>query len=181
MSSLEGKDPSSSTEASPEIEDFLGQPTRDLHAWYWLWDEDRAFPIRSHRGGRMGRLVVRLKRWFRPWVKLPLNDLWDRQRAFNLTVIGHLERLDVLDEARADLHRDLLQVRADLLHDVRVHHGRITHLEETESEGFSDVMRHGDALYSLVDQKLDRYHREGLELRQRIDEMMQEIERLRES
>ena len=31
------------------LEDFLGEPPRDIEAWRWLWEEDQAFPIRSHR------------------------------------------------------------------------------------------------------------------------------------
>ena len=63
----------------PTLDDFLGEPTRDLSDWRWLWKGDREFPIRSHRGV-FGRLLVRIKRLFRPLVKVPQNDLWERQR-----------------------------------------------------------------------------------------------------
>ena len=73
------------------LEDFLGEPPRDLESWRWLWEGDRSFPIRSHRGP-FGALVVFFKRLFRPLVKTPQNDLWERQRVFNLIVLEHLER-----------------------------------------------------------------------------------------
>src|SRR4030095_2244194 len=83
---------------APSIDDFLVEPTRDLADWRWLWAGDHEFPISSHRGF-LGRLLVGLKRLFRPLVKIPQNDLWDRQSAFNLILLEHLERLEA---ARAD-------------------------------------------------------------------------------
>ena len=41
----------------PSIERFLGEePTQELVEWRALWEADRAFPLRSHRGffGRLG-------------------------------------------------------------------------------------------------------------------------------
>ena len=78
---------------SPSIDDFLGEPTRDLADWEWLWKGDHAFPIRTHRGP-LGRLVVAFKRLFRPLVRTPQNDLWERQQIFNLILIEHLGRND---------------------------------------------------------------------------------------
>ena len=158
------------------IDLFRGEPTRDPAAWRWLWEEDRWLPVESHRPGLLGRLVVRFKRWLRPLVKAPVADLWDRQRAFNLVVLGLLDeqRADLtelgrdLQSVRDDLLRDLKQIRGDLLRDVRNNHRRITHLEGFKREGFDDVMRHNDALYAVVDQKLDRYRRRSRELWSRL-------------
>ena len=124
------------------IDDFLGEPTRDLSAWRWLWSGDQAFPIRSHRGV-LGRLVVGLKRLLRPLVKVPQNDLWERQRAFNLILLEHFDRLEA---ARAD------------------HLRRIEYQEALDAEGVHEIMRHNDALYARADQKLDRYRREVRDL-----------------
>src|SRR5262245_7061169 len=74
---------------APRIEDFLDEPTRDLEAWRWLWTEDQRFPVRSHRG-LVGRALVLWKRLFRPLVQVPQNDLWDRQRVFNLILLERL-------------------------------------------------------------------------------------------
>jgi SAM-dependent methyltransferase len=123
---------------SPAIGDFLGEPTRDLSDWRWLWEGDHAFPIRSHRG-LLGRLVVAVKRLFRPLVKVPQNDLWERQRTFNLILLEHLERLD---RARAE------------------HQRRIEYQEALDSEGIQEIMRHNDAVFARADQKLDLYRRE---------------------
>ncbi|HEY8021140.1 MAG TPA: class I SAM-dependent methyltransferase [Thermoanaerobaculia bacterium] len=126
----------------PTLDDFLDEPSRDLADWRWLWKEDREFPIRSHRGA-LGKLLVLWKRATRPFVKAPQNDLWDRQRSFNLILLEHLERLDA-DRAR--------------------HHDRIAYLEALAFEGVTELMHHNDALFSRVDQKLDRYRREARDL-----------------
>jgi SAM-dependent methyltransferase len=127
---------------APSIDDFLVEPTRDLADWRWLWAGDHEFPIRSHRG-LLGRLLVGLKRLLRLLVKVPQNDLWERQRTFNLILLEQLERLEA---ARAD------------------HLRRIEYQEALDSEGIHEIMRHNDALFARADQKLDRYRREARDL-----------------
>ena len=139
---MEAKDDNSTVPRSPGLDDFLVEPTRDLEDWRWLWSGDHAFPIRSHRG-LLGRLLVGFKRLLRPLVKTPQNDLWERQRTFNLILIEHLARLEA---ARAD------------------HLRRIEYQEALDSEGIHEVMRHNDALFARADQKLDRYRREARDL-----------------
>jgi O-antigen chain-terminating methyltransferase len=139
---MEAKGDNSTEPRSPGLDDFLVEPTRDLEDWRWLWSGDHAFPIRSHRG-LLGRLLVGFKRLLRPLVKTPQNDLWERQRTFNLILIEHLARLEA---ARAD------------------HLRRIEYQEALDSEGIHEVMRHNDALFARADQKLDRYRREARDL-----------------
>ena len=139
---MEAKGDNSTVPRSPGLDDFLVEPTRDLDDWRWLWSGDHAFPIRSHRG-LLGRLLVGFKRLLRPLVKTPQNDLWERQRTFNLILIEHLGRLEA---ARAD------------------HLRRIEYQEALDSEGIHEVMRHNDALFARADQKLDRYRREARDL-----------------
>ena len=139
---MEAKGDNSTVPRSPDLDDFLVEPTRDLDDWRWLWSGDHAFPIRSHRG-LLGRLLVGFKRLLRPLVKTPQNDLWERQRTFNLILIEHLARLEA---ARAD------------------HLRRIEYQEALDSEGIHEVMRHNDALFARADQKLDRYRREARDL-----------------
>ena len=139
---MEAKGDNSTVPRSPGLDDFLVEPTRDLDSWRWLWSGDHAFPIRSHRG-LLGRLLVGFKRLLRPLVKTPQNDLWERQRTFNLILIEHLARLEA---ARAD------------------HLRRIEYQEALDSEGIHEVMRHNDALFARADQKLDRYRREARDL-----------------
>jgi SAM-dependent methyltransferase len=127
---------------APTIDDFLVEPTRDLGDWHWLWKGDREFPIRSHRG-LFGRLLVAWKRLLRPLVKVPQHDLWDRQRIFNIILLDHLQ----------DAQR--IRGRDDQ---------RLAYLEALQAEGIEELMRHNDALFARVDQKLDRYRREARDL-----------------
>jgi SAM-dependent methyltransferase len=126
----------------PRLDDFLVEPTRDLGDWRWLWKGDHEFPIRSHRGF-LGRLLVAAKRLFRPFVKVPQNDLWERQRIFNLILLEHFAR--VYENRRIDDHR-------------------IGYLEALQAQGIEELMRHNDALFARVDQKLDHYRREVRDL-----------------
>jgi hypothetical protein len=84
-----GARPSPPARRTPRVDDFLVEPTRELEDWHWLWKEDREFPIRSHRG-LFGRVLVAWKRLLRPLVKVPQNDLWERQRIFNVVLLEHL-------------------------------------------------------------------------------------------
>ncbi|MFQ5351401.1 MAG: class I SAM-dependent methyltransferase, partial [Thermoanaerobaculia bacterium] len=175
-------DPSESSIES-SIEDFLGEaPTQDLSDWRGLWEADRVFPLRSHRG-LLGRLIVACKRLLRPLVKLPQNDLWERQRTFNLVLLNMLEaRRDRLDrhrdqlkdlhEARKELLHDLRQVRDDLLRDVRNHERRIIDLEGVRKEGMEAIMRHVDALFAVVDQKFDRYREDNRQIWSRLGSLL---------
>jgi len=130
----------------PTVDRFLGDPTRDLAEWRWLWDGDVRFPIRSHRGV-FGRLIVGLKRLFRPITTVPQADLWERQRIFNLILLEYLQRGD-------DVRRVVLES----------HEPRFAHLESVWKDGLSEVMEHNDALFARADQKLDRIRRETREL-----------------
>jgi SAM-dependent methyltransferase len=127
----------------PAIGDFLVEPTRDLADWQWLWKQDREFPIRSHRGGLFGWLLVAWKRLLRPLVRPPQNDLWDRQRVFNLIVIEHLCRAQRLRQK-----------------DDR----RIAELEDLRDQGIRELVLQNEALFARADQKLDRYRREVRDL-----------------
>ncbi|MEM6797246.1 MAG: class I SAM-dependent methyltransferase, partial [Acidobacteriota bacterium] len=130
----------------PAIEDFLGVPTRDLEAWAELWTHDLPFPV-QHGGGVSGRFAGLLKRLTRPLVRSFLGDLLDRQRVFNLITIETLIQ-----------QRDILNTK------VAEHESRAHVLDVRTTQGFEDVMRHNDALFARVDQKLDRYRREAKDL-----------------
>jgi SAM-dependent methyltransferase len=132
-------------------EDFLDEPTRDLAAWRWLWDRDVRFPVRSHRGP-LGAIIVFLKRLVRPLVTVPQNDLWERQRAFNLILLETQERLQRFEPLLAEI--DQLRWNAQEFKDLSVYLTRFIR------EGVDDIVGHNDALYARVDQKVDRYRRE---------------------
>ncbi len=167
------------TSSGPSIEAFLGEtPTQEIADWRRLWEADRGFPLRSHRG-LVGRLVVAFKRLLRPLVKLPQNDLWERQRTFNLVLLNTLDRLDHhrdqlrdLQQARKELLHDLRQVRDDLLRDVRNHERRIIDLEGVRKEGMEQIMRHVDALFAVVDQKFDRYREDNRQIWSRLGSLL---------
>jgi SAM-dependent methyltransferase len=136
---------------TPTLDDFLVEPTRDLDDWRWLWQGDHEFPVRSHRGV-LGRLLVLWKRLLRPLVKVPQNDLWERQRTFNLILLEYLRK-------REELH----QVEKDELAGRR-YDARLEYLEELGATGIREIMRHNDAVFARLDQKVDRYRREARDL-----------------
>lgn len=148
----------------PSIELFLGEPTRDLEHWAWLWTGDHAFPLRSHRG-LFGRFLVLAKSLLRPFLKGATADLWDRQRIFNLILLetvarereglAHLrDRHDAVERA----HQGAIEAHARL----------IEQLDRRVAQSTTDVMAHNDALFARVDQKLDRYRREARDLWHRL-------------
>ncbi len=157
----------------PPIEEFLGEPTRDLGAWYRLWDLDRRLPLRRDPGW-LGGLKHRLKRVIRKLVFGSEQDLWERQRLYNLVLYYHLEPLlaelgelagsvaelgrDV-QRVQTELFRDLKEMQTDYLRDREAMTERVEHLEKFLQAGLADVMRHNDALFARVDQKLDRLRR----------------------
>jgi SAM-dependent methyltransferase len=96
--------------------------------------------VRSHRAG-IGFLLVAFKKLLGPLVTPPQQDLWDRQRSFNLILLEHLQSLQ-----------------------DRRHDQRIAWLEAAATRGLQDLMHHNDALYARVDQKLDRFRAETREL-----------------
>ena len=145
----------------PEVEDFLGdRPTRRLEDWRHLWDRDIPFPIRSHRG-LAGRFLVAFKRLLRPFVHLPQKDLWERQRVFNLILLGHVQDLDQRFRDWRKRQEQVDQVLEQRIGDLD---RRTRHLENFLRQGLDEVMRHDDALFGRVDRKLDRYRREADEL-----------------
>ncbi|MDA8016904.1 MAG: methyltransferase domain-containing protein [Thermoanaerobaculia bacterium] len=142
----------------PKIDDFLGEPTRDLASWEWLWSNDRPFPTHA-RGGFLGRLVAFCKRALRPLVTAPQSDLWDRQRTFNLILLETLVK-------QQEEYRDRLEE----------HQGLLERLDARTIQGLQEVMRHNDALFSRVDQKLDRYRREAKDLWHRLGAILTAVE-----
>lgn len=154
---LTGSQRPEAPEAEAAEEPLAGAPPRELPAWHRLWSEDRPFPIRSHRGGFAGRALVAFKRLLRPLVKTPQADLWDRQRVFNVILLEELLRWR--QEERDRLQREAERLRQEALHDRRVDE-RIGHLENFVPRALDDLLRHNDALFARVDQKLDRHRRE---------------------
>ena len=136
-----------------------------------MWESDQPFPIVSHRGGVLGRLIVGCKRLLRPLVRAPQADLWERQRVFNQILIARLVGLQrSLDDLAADIDtvgKDLQQVQREIVEDMRAIQrdingnvrGLSEDLDDFRRKGMFDVMRHTDALFSRLDQKMDRLRR----------------------
>ena len=116
----------------PSIDSFLEGENRRLSDWRWLWEGDRSFPLRSHRG-LLGPLIVGVKRLLRGIVRAPQSDLWERQRAYNLLIQDHLERTKAFEagmleraagheeraqEAIGSLGRDLQSIQSELSRDL---------------------------------------------------------------
>ncbi|MFQ5526322.1 MAG: class I SAM-dependent methyltransferase [Thermoanaerobaculia bacterium] len=191
------------------IEALRTGDSRSLGEWRALWESDREFPLEAHPG-LVGRVKLWLKRVARRLVKGPQIDLWERQRAYNLTVQDGLEAVRPLqDEARAlremiaavradlaadlaTLGRDLQTVQSELVRDLREtrdkqmkellavqeesalaedvknlqdqhldylgsHAKRLDNLEGFHNRGYDEVMDHTAALFSQLDNKMDRY------------------------
>ncbi|MEM1178892.1 MAG: class I SAM-dependent methyltransferase [Acidobacteriota bacterium] len=127
----------------PSVDQFLGEPTRELEAWSALFTHNVPFPA-AGGGGLRGKLVALVKRVLRPFVRGATADLWDRQRVFNLIAIETL------------IHqRDLAVAR------YKEHQSAIERIDQRATDSLQEVMLHNDALFSRVDQKLDRYRREA--------------------
>ena len=152
-----------------ENQEGLGGLENDFGAWRRRWEAAEAFAVPAQPNGLRGRLGAMVKRALNPLV----TALWKRQSAFNLSVIDHVE---AAEKTQRDLLRDLREVRGDLLRDVQNNHGRISHLEAFKREGFGDVMRHSDALYAVVDQKLDRYRRQSQDLWSRLGGLLSRVD-----
>jgi SAM-dependent methyltransferase len=149
-------------------DEVIDEPIRDPDAWH-RWREDQALVPPAPSPGFRGRLEAALRAALAPLFK----KLWKRQIGFNLSVIDHLEAAET---ARFDLLRDLREIRDDLLRDVQNNHRRIAHLEAFKREGYADVMRHSDALYAVVDQKLDRYRRKSQQLWAELGSLLARVE-----
>lgn len=144
----------SSPDELPSLDAFLREhPTRRLLDWAWLWTSDTTFPILRGSGLR-ATLVALAKKLLRPFVRMPVADLWDRQRMFNLILIETLEKYRQAHAAIEATHQHYLD--------------RLDAIDARTTQGLQDVMLHNDALFARVDQKLDRYRREARELWHRL-------------
>lgn len=143
----------------PPIEAFLGEPTRELESWAHLWTHDVDFPIQRAGGGVGGRLKAVVKRLLRPLLRAALGDLYDRQRVWNLIAI------ETLVQQREELRSRFLE-----------HQGRLDVLDDRTIQAMQEVLRHNDALFARVDQKLDRYRREAKELWHRVGALLATVE-----
>jgi len=124
---------------SPSIDAFLRQESPSLDDWRWLWEGNHPFPVQTDKTGLRGQVALAVKnfvRLIRPLVRPLLGELYVRQLRYNVVLLDHLDE----------------------------HRARLEHLEAVKREGFDDVSRHTDALFALVDQKLDRYRRESRHL-----------------
>lgn len=95
------------------LESLQGGDNRSLEHWRALWEADREFPIVSHRGW-IGKLIVIAKRALRGLVKAPQADLWQRQRAYNLTVQEQIEEIGPLAAEARDLRDAIARASSDL-------------------------------------------------------------------
>ncbi|MEM6455625.1 MAG: class I SAM-dependent methyltransferase [Acidobacteriota bacterium] len=160
--------------AAPSIDAFVGaHPTRDLEAWAWLWHGDRPFPVRSERRGLIGRAVRAFKRLARPLLRLAAAELWDRQRVFNLILLEHIANAQ---HARGELDAFVRQVHRSHQDAIEAHAAILERLDRRTSDALTDIMRHNEALYAVVDQKLDRHRRETQTLADRLGSLVAVLE-----
>ena len=166
---------------------------RNLDQWRTIWESNETFPVQA-RPGLVGRLIVFIKKLLRPLVTAPQNDLWDRQRDYNLVIQESLEgqqqMMDTVAAIGRDLqtvqqelvrdihlskeatHKDLKTARKELLDYLEAHEKRVTHLEDLKNEGFEEVMQHQDAMFAVVDSKLDAYRQKALEMQGQLSSLL---------
>ncbi len=157
----------------PGIHLFLGDPTRSHDHWSWLWAGDHAFPLHPGRRGLLSRLSSAVKRFLRRKIRSLLDDLWDRQRVFNLILIEWISG----GAARYhDLRRHTDQMQRDYQGAIESHAAILADLDRRTTTAMVDVMRHNDALFARVDQKLDRYRQESRELWHRLGALLANAE-----
>jgi SAM-dependent methyltransferase len=173
----------------PEVD----RSQRNLDEWRVIWETNQPFPVQG-RPGPLGRLIVLVKKLLRPLVTAPQNDLWDRQRDYNLLIQDSLEGQQQMMESVAAIGRDLQTVQKELVRDIHLskeathqdlvtarkelldyleaHEKRVTHLEDLKNEGFEEVMQHQDAMFAVVDSKLDAYRKKALELQGQLSSLL---------
>lgn len=159
----------------------------DWSSWRRVWEEDRALPIESGRRG-LGWLIVLFKKLFRPLVKTPQNDLWERQRAFNLALVALEERFadevarnqnlpERLDRLEGPAHGELAERLASVAGDLRQVQGELSsdfkQLEKVQEDGFEAVQtdmaqlrdKHLEYLQSQADRLvvLEGFKNDGLD------------------
>lgn len=151
----------------------------ELARWRRIWERDEPFPI-AGRPGLLGALVGLGKRLLRPFVRAPQNDLWQRQREYNLLVHDRLEAADRLAGdlrlIRDELAADLRTVRDAIMGHLKTHEHRLDHLEGFKTDGLAQLMRHQDALHGLLDAKLEAYRRELPALRGQLLSLLSAVE-----
>lgn len=98
--------------------DFLDRPPIDLHTWYDVWARDVPVAIRSHRPG-IGSLIVWVKRLLRKFVRAPIADLFDRQRAYNAVLVHNVTALQESVRVLSERSVPAIVQRGDALHAVQ--------------------------------------------------------------
>jgi O-antigen chain-terminating methyltransferase len=161
----------------------------DLDGARRLWQEDRAYRVES------GGLVGLVRRLCRPFVRAFGGDLWERQRALNLQLLDQLDGLrrqssglqEHVGEMGEHNNRHLTELARhqreitdyldkEVLDQVRFLASTVEKLEGYRVEGLEDVTRHNDALFALLDQKLDGYRRETQDLWGRLGGALARVE-----
>ncbi len=174
-----------------------GQAPPDLDDWREVWETDRELRIESHRGG-LGWLVVAFKKLFRGLVKTPQNDLWERQRLYNLEtqrrferqteqMSGLPERIDRLEgpahqelaERIEAVAQDLQKTQTELLRDLRQSHKDFEKFQadvvQLRDQHLEYLESHADRLVVLEgfkDDGLDDINRHTDALFARVDQKM---------
>lgn len=143
----------------------------DLPQWRSLWEEDRPIAPPPSGSGPLGGLMARLKGFLRRFVTSSQHDLWERQRLYNMLVQHHLEARRGQDEAIGELRdldtgrkKQVETIAAGLHHRSDEHEARLEWLEDVQKKGLERIVRHHDAVFALVDQKLDQYRRQAADL-----------------
>ncbi|MEZ5331483.1 MAG: class I SAM-dependent methyltransferase [Thermoanaerobaculia bacterium] len=158
----------------------------EIARWRGIWERDECFQP-ARRPGPVGWLTSLGKRLLRPIVKAATADLWERQRQFELLVCERLDAERRLEGAVTVLGEDLNRIQDSILADLRsirdaimgylaAQDERLDHLEGFKTRGIEEMMRHQDALYGLLDAKLESYRRELPALRGQLLALLAAVE-----
>ena len=99
----------------------------DLEQWRALWEGDQRIPA-PPSVGPLGKVTGFIKRLLRPFTVAPQQDLWERQRLYNLLVQHHLEArrederndpIGALQQTSVDLGLTLEKLQVDQLQHLR--------------------------------------------------------------
>jgi len=158
--------------AEPSLEDFAGEVTHEPADWRWLWQRELEGSFEDELG-----FAAKIAAWggklFRKLTGGRSEERRGRQNRFNLVLLSHLENLD--KGLRQDLHRvqqeivvDLQSVRTDLIADLQQLNSDLEEIDRAfaafKKDGLGDLSRQTEALFSVLDQKLDRVRRQVKDL-----------------
>lgn len=140
----------------------------DLPKWRRLWADDLASGVPAGAGLK-GRIAAFAKRKLRRLTVSSQQDLWERQRLYNMLIQHHLEARRELDTRLGQALDDAAERRTQ----ASAHDYRLAELEKVHQQGLERIIEHHDTVFALLDHKLDLYRRQAVELRGQLVSLLE--------